>query len=216
MGMRDPLLEAMAEIKVNGNQLRKQAARAESMSKSQENKASNAIKKGQFPVARLHASAATREKRRHLTLLHKAAEADVIYSDLLAAKSTRDSTRSLLKASRAMEAASRSINLERTIAIANQFVSRSEDFKIAGSALEGVSRDVEAQTEGAEEQAGEVDKLMERLADQAGVDLRQDLESDRVPQGEAAEPRAEAVSSPAAREAELDDGLAGRLKALRS
>ncbi|KAI5283515.1 Vacuolar-sorting protein SNF7 [Ascosphaera aggregata] len=215
MGMRDPLLEAMAEIKVNGNQLRKQAAKAEAMSKAQENKATNAIKKGQVPVARIHAGAATREKKRHFTLLQKAAEADVIYSDLLAAKSTRDSTRSLMKASRAMENASRSINLERTLAVANQFVSRSEEFKIAGSALEGVSRDVEMQADGADEAEGEVDKLMERLADQAGVDLRQDLERESVPQGEATT-TAQAVKSPKQKDSEFEDGLAGRLRALRT
>ncbi|KAI5302850.1 Vacuolar-sorting protein SNF7 [Ascosphaera pollenicola] len=214
MGMRDPLLEAMAEIKVNGNQLRKQALKAESMSKSQETKATNAIKKGQVPVARIHAGAATRERKRHFHLLQKAAEADVIYSDLLAAKSTRDSTRSLMKASRAMENASRSINLERTLAIANQFVSRSEEFKIAGSTLEGVSRDVEMQADGADEAEDEVDKLMERLADQAGVDLRQNLESNQVPEGEAQQQQA--VRNTKQKDPEFEDGLAGRLRALRT
>ncbi|KAI5308276.1 Vacuolar-sorting protein SNF7 [Ascosphaera atra] len=195
----------MAEV--NGNQLRKQANKAESTSRAQENKATNAIKKGQIQVARIHAGSATREKRRHLHLLQKAAEADVIYNDLLAAKSTRDSTRSLMKASRAMENANRSINLERTLAIANQFVSRSEEFKIAGSALEGVSRDVEMQADGNEEAEGDVDKLMERLADQAGVDLRQNLESNQVPAEETAVKQ---------KEPDFEDGLAGRLRALRS
>ncbi|EFE35102.1 vacuolar protein-sorting-associated protein [Trichophyton mentagrophytes] len=207
MGMRDPLLEAMAEVKVNGNQLRKQAAKAEASARAQEDKAIKAMKKGQFQISRIHASSAIREKRRSVTLLSKSAEADVIYSDLSAAKSTRDSTRSLMKASKALDSASRSINLERTLAVANQFVSRSEDFKLAGSALEGVSKDVQMQEYGAEGDE-DVDRLMERLADSAGVDLRQGLE-------ENAAPREELTVANKQKEAEFEDGLAGRLRALR-
>ncbi|KAI1914934.1 hypothetical protein LOZ53_003526 [Ophidiomyces ophidiicola] len=209
MGMRDPLLEAMAEVKVNANQLRKQAVKAEAMSRSQEDKATKALKKGQFQISRIHAGSAIREKRRSVTLLSKAAEADVIYSDLAAAKSTRDSTRSLVKASKALESASRSINLERTLAIANAFVARSEDFKLAGSALEGVSRDVQMAEYGAEGEE-EVDKLMERLADNAGVDLRQNLEENAAPNDEIG------VKAGKQKEADFEDGLAGRLRALRS
>lgn len=162
-----------------------------------------------------------------MTLLSKSAEADVIYSDLAAAKSTRDSTRSMTKASKALDVAGRSINLERTLAMANTFVSRSEDFKLAGAALEGVSRDVQMQSEGAgaETEGGagvgsaedEVDRLMERLADNAGVDLRQNLE-----QNETQAPREEIQHGQAQgqgqkqKEAEFEDGLAGRLRALRS
>jgi charged multivesicular body protein 1 len=151
-----------------------------------------------------------REKRRSVTLLQKAAEADVIYADLAAAKSTRDSTRSLAKASRALDVAGRSINLERTLAMANTFVRRSEDFKLAGAALEGVSRDVSLQEgEGAEEegQAEEVDQLMERLADEAGVELRKDLEEHEAPKEDVKGKQ---------KAAEFEDGLAGRLRALRS
>ncbi|KAI1940613.1 hypothetical protein LOZ58_003402 [Ophidiomyces ophidiicola] len=209
MGMRDPLLEAMAEVKVNANQLRKQAVKAEAMSRSQEDKATKALKKGQFQISRIHAGSAIREKRRSVTLLSKAAEADVIYSDLAAAKSTRDSTRSLVKASKALESASRSINLERTLAIANAFVARSEDFKLAGSALEGVSRDVQMAEYGAEGEE-EVDKLMERLADNAGVDLRQNLEENAAPNDEIG------VKAGKQKEPDFEDGLAGRLRALRS
>lgn len=239
MGMRDPLLEAMAEVKVslslslsshrsaqrlhihlqvNGNHLRKSATRAESASRSQEEKAVRAIKKGQIAISRIHASSSIREKRRGVTLLQKAAEADVIYADLAAAKSTRDSTRSLAKASRALDIAGRSINLERTLAMANTFVSRSEEFKVAGAALEGVSRDVSMQEgTGAIEGEGvggedEVDRLMERLADNAGVDLRQNLE-----QSATEAPREVPPAQGKQREdAAFEDGLAGRLRALRS
>lgn len=172
------------------------------------------MKKSQFQISRIHASSAIREKRRSVALLSKSAEADVIYNDLAAAKSTRDSTRSLAKASKALDSASRSINLERTLAIANTFVSRSEDFKLAGSALEGVSKDVSMQEYGAEGEE-EVDKLMERLADGAGVDLRQGLAENAAPSEEISAGAA-GVKGGKQKEADFEDGLAGRLRALRS
>lgn len=122
-----------------------------------------------------------------------------------------------MKASRALDVAGRSINLERTLGMAEVFVKRSEEFKVAGAALEGVSRDVGLQEgvgglegEGAED---EVDRLMERLADNAGVDLRQNLE-----QSETAAPSENPVAAGKQREdsAAFEDGLAGRLRALRS
>ncbi|KAK2732959.1 Vacuolar-sorting protein SNF7 [Myotisia sp. PD_48] len=200
----------MAEVKVNGNQLRKQAAKADASSRSQEDKATKAMKKGQFQIARIHASSAIREKRRYASLLSKSAEADVIYSDLSAAKSTRDSTRSLAKATKALDSASRSINLERTLAIANNFASQSETFKLAGAAMEDVSQTVQMQEYGAEGEE-EVDRLMERLADSAGVDMRQGLAEHEAPNEELEQ--AEGVKSP--KQAQLEDGLADRLKALR-
>ena len=52
---------------------------------------------------------------------------------------------------------------------------------------------------------------MERLADNAGVDLRQNLE-----QHETQAPREEVKQDQKQKEAEFEDGLAGRLRALRS
>jgi charged multivesicular body protein 1 len=179
------------------------------MCKAQEGKATQAMRKSQFQIARIHAGSATRERKRSVTLLSKAAEADVIYNDLQAAKCTRDSTRSLAKASKALEQASRSINLERTLAIANNFLARSEDLKIAGSALEGVSRDVQMAEYGAEGEE-EVDRLMERLADDAGVNLRESLQQNEAPSGEVS------VKAGKQKEADFEDGLAGRLRALRT
>lgn len=167
------------------------------------------MKNREFQIARIHAASAVREKRRQVTLRSEAARADVIINELKAAQSTRDTSRTLALASRGLDAASKSVNLEHLVAHANNFLARSEDFKIASSAIEDVAQGVSMQEYGAEGET-EVDRMMEQLADDAGVDMRMALESEQTPgheikQQEAAKPDAEA-----------EDGLGARLRALRA
>lgn len=110
-------------------------------------------------------------------------------------------------ASRGLDAASRSVNLEHLVSHANNFLARSEDFKIASSAIEDVAQGISMQEYGAEGEA-DVDRLMEQLADDAGVDMRLNLEADAAPKEEVKEPKQV--------DAEVEDGLGARLRALRA
>lgn len=105
------------------------------------------------------------------------------------------------------------MNLEHLVLHANNFLSKSEDFRIASSAIEGVSSGISLQEDGAEGQ-GEVDRLMEQLADDAGVDMRRALEEEGggVPVGEVEGKQKE---QPQAQE-DVEDGLGARLRALRA
>jgi charged multivesicular body protein 1 len=170
------------------------------------------MKNREFQIARIHASSAVREKRRQVTLKSEAARADVIINELKAAQSTRDTSRTLALASRGLDAASKSVNLEHLVSHANNFLARSEDFKIASSAIEDVAQGVSLQEYGAEGQH-EVDRMMEQLADEAGVDMRIALEQDtNVPQ----EVKKKEAVQPVKGDAEVEDGLGARLRALRA
>jgi charged multivesicular body protein 1 len=167
------------------------------------------MKNHEFQIARIHAASAIREKRRQVTLKSEAARADVIINELKAAQSTRDTSRTLALASRGLDAASRSVNLEQLVGHANNFLARSEDFKIASSAIEDVAQGVSMQEYGAEGET-EVDRLMEQLADDAGVDMRLNLEESSAPKEEVKVPERQGV------DAEAEDGLGARLRALRA
>jgi charged multivesicular body protein 1 len=167
------------------------------------------MKNHEFQIARIHAASAIREKRRQVTLKSEAARADVIINELKAAQSTRDTSRTLALASRGLDAASRSVNLEQLVGHANNFLARSEDFKIASSAIEDVAQGVSMQEYGAEGET-EVDRLMEQLADDAGVDMRRNLEESQAPKEEVKVPERQGV------DAEAEDGLGARLRALRA
>ncbi|KAJ5392408.1 Snf7 [Penicillium cosmopolitanum] len=213
MVRKDPIFEARTNVKLHSNRLKKEAARAESTFKSEKAKADRAMKNREFQIARIHASSAVREKRRQVTLKSEAARADVIINELKAAQSTRDTSRTLALASRGLDAASKSVNLEHLVSHANNFLARSEDFKIASSAIEDVAQGVSLQEYGAEGQH-EVDRMMEQLADEAGVDMRIALEQDtEVPNAEVkGKEQAQAQQQPG----EVEDGLGARLRALRA
>ncbi|KAJ5198443.1 uncharacterized protein N7498_007560 [Penicillium cinerascens] len=209
MVRKDPIFEARTNVKLHSNRLKKEAARAEATFKSEKAKADKAMKNREFQIARIHAASAVREKRRQVTLKSEAARADVIINELKAAQSTRDTSRTLALASRGLDAASKSVNLEHLVSHANNFLARSEDFKIASSAIEDVAQGVSMQEYGAEGES-EVDRMMEQLADDAGVDMRMALESGKAP--EEIQQQAEPVKP----DAEAEDGLGARLRALRA
>lgn len=171
------------------------------------------MKNREFQIARIHAASAVREKRRQVTLKSEAARADVIINELKAAQSTRDTSRTLAMASRGLDAASKSVNLEHLVSHATNFLARSEDFKIASSAIEDVAAGVSMQEYGAEGET-EVDRMMEQLADDAGVDMRRALEEDAAPETEVKVKEQPQKQGKA--DAEVEDGLGARLRALRA
>ncbi|KAJ5772011.1 vacuolar-sorting protein SNF7 [Penicillium odoratum] len=207
MVRKDPIFEARTNVKLHSNRLKKEAIRAEATYKSEKAKADRAMKNREFQIARIHAGSAVREKRRQVTLKSEAARADVIINELKAAQSTRDTSRTLALASRGLDAASKSVNLEHLIAHANNFLARSEDFKIASSAIEDVAQGVSMQEYGAEGES-EVDRMMEQLADDAGIEMRRALDAEKAPEAEVKEQQQQP--------AEVEDGLESRLRALRA
>ena len=150
-----------------------------------------------------------------MNLKAEAARADVIINELKAAQSTRDTSRTLALASRGLDAASKSVNLEHLLAHANNFLARSEDFKIASSAISDVAQGVSQQEYGAEGES-EVDRMMEQLADDAGVDLRNalDAETAAAPKEDVKDPVSGTANKHA--DAEVEDALGARLRALRA
>jgi charged multivesicular body protein 1 len=207
MVRRDPIFEARTNVKMHSKLLKREALRAEATFRSEKAKAEKAMNNHEFQISRIHAGSAIREKKRQVSLRAEAARADVIINELKAAQSTRDTSRTLAMASRGLDAASKSVNLENLLAHANNFLARSEDFKIASSAIENVAQGIAQQEQGAEGEA-DVDRLMEQLADEAGVDFRLALEADAAPKDDIKEQKLSDV--------EVEDVLGARLRALRA
>ncbi|EGE84867.1 SNF7 family protein Fti1/Did2 [Blastomyces dermatitidis ATCC 18188] len=205
----DPLMKALMEVKMLASRSRKEAEKANKTRLSEENKASRAMKNHEFQIAQIHSQSAVREHHRYVSLRAEAAEAEVLVNDLKAAYSTRERARSLAYASKALEGASRTINLERVLVTANSFLERSQDFKIASSAIRDVSQGVQEQSLGGEGKE-EVERLMQKLADEAGVDMREHLEANAAPAGEVG------AREGAGKQREEEDGLDARLRALRA
>ena len=111
-----------------------------------------------------------------------------------------------------MDAALKNMDLEKIGAVMEKFESQFEDLDVVGGYYEGVAGGVESQQVGAEGQ-GEVDALMSRVADEAGVELKQGLEEGSVPNEELGT----TTGKHKEREREaVEEGLGDRLRALRN
>lgn len=119
----------------------------------------------------------------------------------------RTVTQSMAQTVKGMDSALKNMDLEKIGAVMEKFESQFEDLDVVTGYYEGVAGGVESQQVGVEGQ-GEVDALMNRVADEAGVELSQEMQQ-QVPENEP--PAAES-----AERAKLEEGLGDRLRALRN
>jgi len=104
---------------------------------------------------------------------------------------------------RGMDVALKSMDLEKIGTVMEKFESQFEDLDVVSGYYEGVAGGVESQQVGIEGHS-EVDALMGRVADEAGVELNNELEAGKAP--------VEAMPT----EQERETGLGDRLRALRA
>lgn len=113
-----------------------------------------------------------------------------------------------------MDVALKSMDLEKIGAVMEKFERQFEDLDVVGGYYEGVAGGVESQQVGVEGQS-EVEALMGRVADEAGVELSQGLEQGgMVPTG--AEAELGVKEGKQKEQAALEEGLGDRLRALRN
>ena len=121
-------------------------------------------------------------------------------------------TQSMAQTVKGMDVALKSMDPEKIGAVMEKFEAQFEDLDVVGGYYENVAGGVESQAVGVEGQ-GEVDALMARVADEAGVEVKGSLEEGTVPTEEMAQPEGKAKERE--REA-LEEGLGDRLRALRN
>lgn len=150
-----------------------------------------------------------RNSQQRIQLLTLAARIDAVAARVQTAITMRNVTGSMAQTVRGMDAALKSMDLEKIGAVMEKFESQFEDLDVVSGYYEGVAGGVESQQVGVEGQS-EVDALMNRVADETGVELNQQFMEGTVPEGEPATKQKE-------REREvLEEGLGDRLRALRN
>ena len=190
-------------------QLNRQAAKADRDAKAEQTKLKKALTQTppQPQIARLYASNSVRNSQQRIHLLTLAARIDAVAARVQTAITMRTVTQSMAQTVRGMDQALKSMDLEKIGTVMEKFESQFEDLDVVGSYYEGVAGGVESQQIGAQGQ-GEVEALMGRVADEAGVELNQELTDGAVP---SAEPEGKGKET-----AQLEEGLGDRLRALRA
>ncbi|EHY59244.1 Vacuolar-sorting protein SNF7 [Exophiala dermatitidis] len=203
------LEKALFNLKFTSKQLNRQAAKADRDARAEQAKLKKALTQTppQPQIARLYAMNSVRNSQQRIQLLTLAARIDAVAARVQTAITMRTVTGSMAQTVKGMDAALKSMDLEKIGAVMEKFEAQFEDLDVVSSYYEGVAGGVESQQVGAEGQ-GEVEALMSRVADEAGVELSQEMQQN-VPEHELA-------SGESAERAKLEEGLGDRLRALRN
>jgi charged multivesicular body protein 1 len=190
-------------------QLNRQAAKADRDSRAEQAKLKKALTQNppQPQIARLYATNSVRNSQQRIQLLTLAARLDAVAARVQTAITMRTVTSSMAQTVKGMDIALKSMDLEKIGAVMEKFEAQFEDLDVVSGYYDGVASGVESQQVGVQGQ-GEVEALMGRVADEAGVELSQDMQQ-KVPENEP--PQAES-----AERAKLEEGLGDRLRALRN
>lgn len=130
-------------------------------------KVKKAIQKGNMEGARIHAENAIRQKNQALNYLRMSARVDAVASRVQTALTTRKVTQSMAGVVKAMDAAMKSMNLEKISGLMDKFESQFEDLDVQSSYMENAM----SQTTTTNVPQNDVDTLMQQVADEAGWDL---------------------------------------------
>jgi len=180
-------------------ELERNAKKAEKEEKAEKLKCKKAIAKGNMEVARIHAENAIRQKNQSLNYLRMSARVDAVVSRVQTAVTTRKVTTSMQGVVRAMDAAMKSLNLEKISGLMDKFEKQFEDLDVQSSYMENTM----SQTTTTSVPQNDVDNLMHAVADEAGIELNMEL------------PRGETESIASSQVSQEQDELTARLARLR-
>lgn len=163
----------MFNLKFAVKDLERNAKKAEKEEKAEILKTKKAIQKGNTEVARIHAENAIRQKNQSLNYLRMSARVDAVASRVQTALTTRQVTNSMAGVVKAMDAAMKGMNLEKISGLMDKFESQFEDLDVQSSYMENTM----SQTTTTAVPQNDVESLMQRVADEAGLELNMELPS---------------------------------------
>ncbi|CAO1300230.1 unnamed protein product [Diamesa hyperborea] len=151
--------------------LERSAKKCEKDEKLEIAKTKKAIQKGNTEVARIHAENAIRQKNQSLNYLRMSARVDAVASRVQSAVTTRKVTNSMSGVVKAMDAAMKGMNLEKISGLMDRFEQQFEDLDVQSSYMENTM----SSTVTTAVPQNDVESLMMRVADEAGLELNMEL-----------------------------------------
>jgi len=192
------LENSLVQLTMTAKMLNRQSAKAHKESEVQKAKVKKAIQQGNNDIARIHAGNSIRKEQERLNLLRLSSRIDAVASRVRTAVTMRNVTGNMAQVVRGMDRAMESMNPERIAAVMEKFETQFEDLDVQSSYMENAM----GSTTATSTPQDEVDLLMAKVADEAGLELNASLTS------------AETPKKIGAKEVE-EDKLGERLRALR-
>lgn len=131
-----------------------------------------AIEKGQNEIARIHAENAIRNKSQSLNLLKLSSRMESIVQRLQSAQAMKNLNKSMVSVSQTMNHAVKSMNVEQITKTMDEFEKNFEELDIQSAVQENAIQ----QSTGMMMPEEEVDGLMKQVADEHGLELRDQMD----------------------------------------
>ncbi|GBE79961.1 Vacuolar protein-sorting-associated protein [Sparassis crispa] len=197
------LEKTLFQLKFTAKSLNRQAKKAQKDEGSEKARLKKALQQGNTDGARIYAANAIRKKNESLNLLRLSSRVDAVASRVETAVTMRQVSGNMTSVVRGMDKAMESMNLERISLVMEKFESQFSDLDVQTSYME----ETMSNTTAVSTPQDEVEALMKQTAEEANIELQQDLASK------------EFASVPDLTQKEKigeeDDKLAARLRALR-
>ncbi|RUP50660.1 Snf7-domain-containing protein [Jimgerdemannia flammicorona] len=155
------------QLKFTAKQLQRQAKKCTKDENTEKVKLKTAIQQGNMEGARIYAANAIRKKNESLNLLRLGSRIDAVASRVQTAVTMRRVTQSMTSVVKGMDKAMESMNLEKMDKFEQQF----EDLDVQTEYMEGAMAGTTTLTTPQDE----VDTLMQQVADEHGLELKQEL-----------------------------------------
>lgn len=197
------LEQSLFQLKFTAKQLNRQAAKAAKEELQEKTKTKKAMLQGNNDIAQLYAQNAIRKANERVNLLRLASRIDAVASRVQTAVTMRSVTGNMGQVIKGMDKALQTMNLERISLVMDKFESQFEDLDASTNYYETATNNTNALTTPQEE----VDELMSKIADEAGIEMKQGLADTNV---DIEAPVATSISE------DKEDKLAERLRALRN
>lgn len=169
--MASAMEKHLFNLKFAAKELERNAKKCEKEEKVEKTKLKKAIQKNNLEGARIHAENSIRQKNQALNYLRMASRVDAVASRVQTAVTTKKVTTSMAGVVKAMDAAMKSMNLEKISGLMDKFEKQFEDLDVQASCME----DTMSSTTTVTAPQHEVEGLMQQVADEAGLELNMEL-----------------------------------------
>lgn len=160
-------------LKFAAKELQRNAKKCEKDEKGEKTKLKQAIQKGNMEGARIHAENAIRKKNEALNYMRMTSRIDAVASRVQTAVTTKKVTQAMGGVVRAMDAAMKSMNLEKVSQLMDKFEREFENLDVQSASMENAM----SATTTLNAPQSQVDQLMKQVADEAGLELNMELPS---------------------------------------
>jgi len=163
--------KTLFQLKFTAKSLSRQAKKAQKDENIEKNKLKKALQQGNTDGARIYASNAIRKKSEALNLLRLGSRIDAVASRVETAVTMRQVTGNMTSVVKGMDKAMDTMNLERISMVMDKFETQFSDLDVQTSYME----DTISTSTAVSTPQDQIDLLMQQMADEAKVELQQNL-----------------------------------------